>query len=82
MRNQPRPGLWERVRAALRREQRDVEEAVEELTERGNAALDQREHELHATPEERLLIEQDRAAELDDEYEAVRRRIEGDAPPG
>ena len=65
------------MRAALRREQRDVEEAIDELTERGNAALDERERELHASPEEGLAIEQERGAALDDEFEAVRRRIEG-----
>lgn len=68
---------WHRIKAALRREKADVDEAVDELTERGNAALDRRERELEATPEERLAMEQERAAELDEDFEAVRRRIEG-----
>lgn len=70
-------GTWDRIKAALRREKADIDEAVDELTDRGNAALDQRERELHATPEERLAMEQERAAELDGDFEAVRRRIEG-----
>lgn len=78
--DEPRSGLWERIRAAWRREQRDVEEAVDELTEQANLALDERERELHATPQEKLVMEQKRAAALDGEFDAVRRRIEGDAP--
>lgn len=73
-------GLWDRIRAALRRERRDVEQALDELTDRGNAALDERERELHATPEEKLAIEQERGAALDEEFDAVRRRIEGGQP--
>lgn len=74
-------GTWDRIKAALRREKADVEEALDELTDRGNANLDRRERELHATPEERLAMEQERAAELDDDFEAVRRRIEGRGGP-
>jgi hypothetical protein len=70
-------GTWDRILAVLRREKRDVAEAVEEFTERANAGLDRRERELHATPEERLAMEQERAAENDAELEAIRRRIEG-----
>ena len=69
--------IWDRIRAALRQEKRDLHEAVDDLTERGNAALDRRERELHATPEERIAIEQERAEELDAEFDAVRDRIEG-----
>lgn len=72
---------WARVLAALRRERRDVEEAVDELVASGNAAMDRRERELHATPEERLALEQERAAENDAEIEAIRKRIEGGASP-
>ena len=70
-------GTWDRIRAALHREKRDVDEAVEEATARANAALDRRERELNATPAEKLAIEQDKAAELDAEFDAVRKRIEG-----
>jgi hypothetical protein len=70
-------GTWERILAALRREKRDVAEAVDEFTERANADLDRRERELHATPEEKMAIEQERMAENDAELEAIRRRIEG-----
>ena len=69
--------FWDRVRAALRREKRDLDDAVEEFTERANRNLDQRERELNASPEEKLQIEQERGRELDDDFEAVRRRIEG-----
>lgn len=66
-------GTWDRIRAALRREKHDVEEAKE----RANAALDRRERELNATPAEKLAMEQERASQVDDEFEAVRKRIEG-----
>jgi hypothetical protein len=69
-------GTWDRLRAALRREKRDVDEAIDELTAKGNAALDRREWELRATPEEKLALEQERAAENDAAFEEVRRRIE------
>ena len=71
---------WDRIRAALRREKRDLDHAIDDATARGNAALDQRERELNATPEEKLAIEQQRAAEADAAFEAARRRIEGDRP--
>jgi hypothetical protein len=68
---------WDRIRAALRRERRDVDEALADAEARGNAALDQRERELHATPSEKLAMEQARGAEIDAELDAVRKRIEG-----
>ena len=68
---------WDRIRAALRREKRDVDEAIEEFTTNANAALDRKERELRATPEERLAMEEERGAEIDAELDAVRRRIEG-----
>lgn len=68
---------WDRIRAALRREKRDIDEALEELTADANATLDRKERELRATPEERLAMEQERDAEIDAELDAVRRRIEG-----
>lgn len=72
------PGsFWDRLRAALGRERREVEAAIEEATARGNAVLEDKERELDATPEERLRIEAERAARHDAEYEAVRRKIEG-----
>jgi hypothetical protein len=68
---------WDRLRVLLRREKRELDDVVADATERGNDALDRRERELSATPDERLAIEQERAAAQDDEYEALRRRIEG-----
>jgi hypothetical protein len=67
---------WERFRKALRREERDVDEAIEEMKQRANAALDERERQLDATPSERLATEQARAKDIDDEIEAIRRKIE------
>lgn len=69
-------GTWDRIRAALRREKRDVDEALAEFEVKANAALDRRERELRATPEEKLAMEQERAAENDAELEEIRRRIE------
>jgi hypothetical protein len=68
---------WDRLRVLLRREKRELDDVVADATERGNDALERRERELSATPDERLAIEQERAAAQDDEYEALRRRIEG-----
>jgi hypothetical protein len=67
---------WERFRKALRREQRDVEEAVDEMKDRANAALEQKERELDASPSERLAMQEARAKEADDELEAIKRKIE------
>lgn len=69
---------WDRIRALLRREKRELDDVVEDFKGRANAALDRREREMNATPEERLAIEQQRAAEVDAELDAVRRRIERD----
>lgn len=74
-------GLWERLAAAWRRERRDVAEAMDELVTDGNAAMDRRERELSASPEEKLALEQERVAENDAELEAIRRRIEGGGRP-
>ena len=68
---------WDRIKALLRQEKRDIDEAVEEWTAQGNATLDRKERELHATPEERLAMEQERGDEIAAELDAVRRRIEG-----
>ena len=73
-------GVWDKIRAVLRQEKRDLDDVIDDVTERGNAALDQRERELHATPEEKIAIEQERAEELDAEFDAVRDRIQGRDP--
>lgn len=70
---------WERVRAILGREKAELDDALADAADRGNAALDAAERELNATPEERLRLEQERAAAADAEYEALRKKIEGDA---
>ena len=69
---------WDRIRAVLRREKRDLDDAVNDATARGNATLDRKERELTATPQEKLAIAQERAAQADADFEAARRRIEGD----
>jgi ribosomal protein S6E (S10) len=73
-------GTWDRIRAALRREKRELDDVVGDAKARANATLDQRERELKATPEERLAMEQERGAQIDDDFDAVRRRIEGGGP--
>lgn len=75
-------GTWEKILAILRREKRDIGEAVDEFEARSNAALDERERALHATPEERLEMEQRRGREIDDEFDAARRRIEEQGSAG
>lgn len=68
---------WDRIRAMLRREKRELDEILDDASRRGNAALDRREHKLDASPEERLRLQEERAAQADAEYEALRRKIEG-----
>lgn len=71
--------LLDRLRTLFRREKRELDDALADATERGNEALDRRERELTATPEERLRLEAERAAAQDAEYDALRRKIEGDS---
>ena len=73
-------GTWDRIRAILRREKRELDDVLGDATARANAALDRRERELNASPSERLAMEEERGRELDEEIEAVRRRIEGTPP--
>jgi len=74
-------GAWDRVRKAFRREKRELDDIVGDANARANAALDRRERELNATPSERLAIEQERGADVDEEFDEVRKRIEGKQPP-
>ena len=66
---------WDRVVAALRREAADARETIEEAKARLDADLTRREHELNATPEERLRLEQERIAASDAEFEQLKREI-------
>jgi hypothetical protein len=66
---------WSRLRAALRREKRDLDEAVQQLQSRLEATLDQRQRDLDASASDKLAMEQDRARAIDDQFEAIRRRI-------
>ena len=70
-------GTWDRIRVALRREKRDLGDAAHEFEATANAALDQKERELGATPMEKLAMEQQRGLEIDAELDAMRKRIEG-----
>lgn len=69
-------GTWDRILAALRREKRDVAEAVDEAVDKANAALERREREQRATPAEKMTFEQERIEQNDEELEAIRRKIE------
>jgi hypothetical protein len=73
-------GAWDRIRNAFRREKRELDDIVGDATERANAAVDRRERELDASPAERMAMEQQRAADVDSEFDAVRKRIE-EGPP-
>ena len=75
-------GTWQRIRAALRREKRELDDVVGDATKRADAALSQREHELTATPAEKLALEQERAAENDAEFDALSKRIRGEGTSG
>ena len=68
---------WQRLRRVFRREAADVKDAVDDAVDRGNAALDEREREMAASPEERLRIQQQRVESSDAEFDEVRRKIEG-----
>ena len=70
---------WDRLRAALRRETKDVQEALSDFEARTNATLDEKERLLKASPSEKMAMEQNNARALDDQLEALKRRIDGDA---
>lgn len=74
-------GAWDRIRKAFRREKRELDDIVGDATDRANAALDTRERELDATPAEKLEMEKQRGEAIDSEFDAVRKRIEGEPPP-
>ena len=73
---------WDKVRAALKREAADARETAQELQRKLDEGLTRRERELAATPEERLRLEQERIAESDAAFEALKRDIErgGNSP--
>ena len=70
---------WDRLRAALRRETKDVQEALSDFEARTHATLDEKERLLKASPSEKMAMEQNKARALDDQLEALKRRIDGDA---
>ena len=68
---------WDRLRAALRREKRDIDAALSAFETKANATLDDKERELKASPSEKMATEQAKAQALDDQFQALRRRIDG-----
>jgi hypothetical protein len=70
-------GTWDRLKAALRREKDELDDVVADATVRGNETLDRKEREQAASPAEKLRLEQERAAAADQEFEAMKRKIEG-----
>lgn len=73
-------GWADRLRTLLRREARDAKEALDDAVSAGNRALDRKERELAASPDEKLTMEQQRIADSDAEFEALRAQIEGKRP--
>ncbi len=70
--------LWKRMRRIFRREVADVKDAMDDAVARGDAALDEREREMNASPEEKLRIQQQRVAKADAEFDEIRGRIKRD----
>ena len=70
---------WDRLRAALSREKKDVQAALSDFEASANATLDEKERALRASPAEKMAMEEDKAKEIDDQLEAIRKRIGGDA---
>jgi hypothetical protein len=68
--------FWQRLSRVLRREKRELDDVLRGAERSANAALDRRERELTASAEDRFAMEQERAAHLDADFDAVRRRIE------
>jgi hypothetical protein len=66
--------FWDRLRTLLKREQRELDDMVADA----NAAMDRKEREMAATPEEKLAIEQRRAEQADAEFERLRQKIDGE----
>ena len=70
-------GFLDRLRAALRRERADVAEVWDDAKARLEGAMDRREAEQQATPEDRLAQVQRDIDASADALEEVRRKIEG-----
>jgi hypothetical protein len=71
-------GTWDRIKAALRREKQELDQTIRDAESRGDAAMTKKEQDLTASPEEKLRLEQERGTANDAEFDAVRKRIEGD----
>lgn len=65
--------LWDKVRAVLRRDKAELEEMVADA----HRVMDRKERELHATPAEKLRAAQEAAAAADEDYEVLKRKLEG-----
>lgn len=71
-------GWRERLAAVLGREAADLSRVRREAEERLDAELDRRERDLAATPEERLDTTLGDISASDEEFDRLRRRLDGD----
>lgn len=71
-------GWRERLAAVLGREAADLSRVRREAEERLDAELDRRERDLAATPEERLDSTLGDISASDEEFDRLRRRLDGD----
>jgi len=65
--------FWDKVKSALQRDKVELDAVVADA----NQVMDRKERELNATPEEKLRLAQARADAADEEYEALKRKLEG-----
>ena len=67
---------WERFRKALRREQRDVEDALDEMKDRATPPSIRRSGRSTPRRPSAWPMQQERAREADDDLDAIKRKIE------
>lgn len=72
---------WEKVTKFLKGEAEEARDLGRDLEEKISADLDRREREMKATPEERLDMVVEDAAQVDTAFDEVARRIEERLPP-
>ena len=65
--------FWDKVRAVLKRDQAELDEMIADA----DRVLERKERELNFTPEEKLRAAQEAAAAADEEYEELKRKLEG-----
>lgn len=72
-------GVWDQLKAFVRREAADAKQWLDQSVGAGNAALEKAERRVSDDPGERLRAAIDDAAAGDDAFEAVRAKAEGRA---